>query len=231
MSICGALSVNSRFFLAFSIASLIKIGNDEQIIAVSSLHRKTMPKYIIFITQNGIVKKSFIEEYFKTNRNNGIKALNIQEGDKLVKILFQDNEDLLLLSQKGMSIRFKTSDIGAIGRVATGIRGMKLNEGDKVITAMSIHKETDYVAIFTKDGACKKVALNEYPIQMRNGKGTITSPTEIIGATMVDDNDNIAIFGSPNNLCISAKEISLLSKKAGGVKAIKSSIINSITKF
>lgn len=215
----------------FPISSLIKIENDENIIAVSSLHRKSAPKYILFITQNGIVKKSYLEEYFKVKRNTGIKALNLQEGDSLIKIIFQDEEDLLLLSEKGMSIRFKTSDIGAIGRVAVGIKGMKLNEEDKIIAAMPIHKETDYVAIFTKEGLCKKVKLNEYPIQSRNGKGTITSSSEIAGAAMVDDNDNIAIFGRPNNLCISAKEISLLSKKAIGVKALKTGIINSITKI
>ena len=213
------------------ISSLIKINTDEHIIAISSLHRKTIPKFIIFITQNGIIKKSYLEEYFKTKRNTGIKALNLQEGDSLVKISFQDEEDLLLLSENGMSIRIKTSDIGAIGRVATGVKGMKLNEGDKVISAMPIHKESDYVAIFTKEGLCKKVELKEYSIQMRNGKGTITSLNKIAGAVMVDNDDNIAIFGRPNNLCIPVKEISLLSKKATGVKSIKTGIINSITKI
>ena len=70
------------------ISDLVKIDKDENVIAVSSLHRKSTPKYIIFVTKNGLVKKSFLEEYTKTNRNSGIAALKIAEGDNVVDILF-----------------------------------------------------------------------------------------------------------------------------------------------
>lgn len=212
------------------VSSLTKISDKEEIMAVSSLHRKTAPKYVIFITEKGMVKKTLLEEYFKTNRNSGIQALTLAEGDKLATVLFQDDEDLLIISKNGMSIRFKTSDIAPIGRVARGIKGIKLAEGDVVRSAMPVHKETDNVAIITTNGLGKKVALADYPVQGRNGKGTITSDSEVAGAAMVDDEDNILMVGRPNSLCISVKDIPLLGKKAQGNKMIKSGSIVSISK-
>ena len=107
------------------ISDLVKLDKGERVVAVSSLHRKSTPKYIIFITKNGMIKKSYLEEYTKTNRNNGISALKVKEGDEVCDILFQDEEDLILVTELGMAIRFKTDDIAAVGRTAMGVRGMK----------------------------------------------------------------------------------------------------------
>lgn len=213
------------------ISSLINMGEDEKIIAISSLHKKTMPKYAIFITEKGMIKKSYLEEYLKLRKGTGTKAIKLQEGDRLIKILFQDEEDLLLLSKKGFALRTKSTSISTMGRIAMGVKGMKLTEGDSVVSAMSIHKEDDYVAIFEHNGMCKKVKLTEFPMQLRYTRGVIAASDEIAGAAMVDDKDNIAIFGTPNNVSISVKDISLLSRHAMGVRAIKAGTINSITKL
>ena len=213
------------------ISSLINMGEDEKIIAISSLHKKTMPKYVIFITEKGMIKKSYLEEYLKLRRGTGTKAIKLQEGDRLIKILFQDEEDLLLLSKKGFALRTKSTSISTMGRIAMGVKGMKLTEGDSVVSAMSIHKEDDYVAIFEHNGMCKKVKLTEFPMQLRYTRGVIAASDEIAGAAMVDDKDNIAIFGTPNNVSIPVKDISLLSRHAMGVRAIKAGTINSITKL
>ena len=213
------------------ISNLVKLAAGENIMAVSSLYRKSIPKYIIFITEKGYIKKSNLNEYIRINRKSGIKALNLEEDDKLVTALFQDDEDLLLISKKGMSIRFRTSDINPIGRAARGVSGMKLAEGDSIIAAMSVHKETDNVAIVCKNGCGKKVTLSDFQLQGRNGKGTICSDTEVAGATMVDDNDNILIMGKPNNVCISVKDIPLLGKRGLGNILIKGSTISKITKI
>lgn len=219
------------------INSLVKLEPNEKIIAITSLHRKTTPKFIIFITKNGMVKKSYLEEYTKTNRNTGIAALNVKEGDSVVNILFQDEEDLLLVTKGGMSIKFETKDIGAVGRVAMGVKGINLSEGDEIVSAMSVHKITDQVGIFTSKGLGKKVKLEDFPSQRRGGKGTIVyKPTEqtgnVIGATMLSDEDNILLCGNKSSICISAKDVPILSKVGQGNIMIKSGqTIMSMTKI
>lgn len=219
-----------------SFNELVKLGNEEEVIAISSLHRKTMPKYVIFVTKNGIIKKSYLEEYTKTNRNTGISALNLKEGDSVVDIIFQDDEDMIIITKEGMSIKFATKDIAAIGRVAAGVRGIKLNEGDEVVAALPIHKETDSVAIFTSAGMGKKVSIKEFPIQTRGGKGTIVykpseATGEVVGAAMVSDEDNLLLCGTKSNICISAKEIPLIGKTGLGNIMVKNNKVTSITKL
>ena len=219
------------------IGTLVKLEPNEKIIAITSLHRKTTPKFIIFVTKNGMIKKTYLEEYTKTNRNTGIAALNVKKGDSVVNILFQDDEDLLLVTKNGMSIRFDTKDIGAVGRVARGVKGVKLSEGDEIVSAMSVHKTTDQVGIFTSKGLGKKVELKDFPAQKRGGKGTIVyKPTEqtgnIIGATMLSDEDNILLCGNKSSICISAKDVPILSKVGQGNIMIKTGqTIMSITKI
>ena len=207
------------------ISSLVKLDNDERVMAISSLHRKSTPQYIIFVTKNGMIKKSYLEEYTKTNRNTGIAALNVKDGDEVVDIIFQDDEDMVLVTKNGMSIKFATKDVTPIGRVAAGIRGIKLKENDSVVRALSVHKNTDTVAIITQDGIGKRVKINDFPIQARNGIGTICSKKEIIGAEMVDDEDILMLNGKQHTLCIKTSEIPILSKQADGNICMRENIV------
>ena len=217
------------------ISDLVKIDKDENVIAVSSLHRKSTPKYIIFVTKNGLVKKSFLEEYTKTNRNSGIAALKIAEGDSVVDILFQDDEDIVIITKNGMSIRFETKAINPIGRLAMGVKGITVAEGDEVVAAMSVHKETDNVAVFAEGGLGKKCALKDFPVQGRGGKGTVVykpsnASGKLVGAAMIDDDDNILLVGITSSICISAKEVPLLGKPSQGNILIKNKVM-SVTKI
>lgn len=202
------------------ISDLVKLDKGERVVAVSSLHRKSTPKYIIFITKNGMIKKSYLEEYTKTNRNNGISALKVKEGDEVCDILFQDEEDLILVTELGMAIRFKTDDIAAVGRTAMGVKGMKLNDGDTIVKSMSVHKETDTLAIICSNGLGKKIELSELPVQGRNGKGVIVYKPEnedyIAGCALVSDDDNLLLSGSTNSICISIKDVPLTGRTAAG---------------
>ena len=112
------------------ISDIVKIADDEKVIAVTSLHRTSMPKYAIFITKNGLFKKTYLEEYMKTKRNAGIAAMTVREGDSVVDIIFMDEEDMVIITKDGMSIRFTTSDINSVGRIAQGVKAIKLNDGD-----------------------------------------------------------------------------------------------------
>ena len=218
------------------ISSLVKLDNDERVMAISSLHRKSTPQYIIFVTKNGMIKKSYLEEYTKTNRNTGIAALNVKDGDEVVDIIFQDEEDMVLVTKNGMSIKFATKDVAPIGRVAMGVKGIKLAEGDEVIAALPIHKVTDQIAIFTDGGLGKKVDINELPTQARGGKGTIIyKPTEqtgnVVGSAMVSDEDLILLSGNKTSICFSAKDIPSLGKTGVGNIMIKNSRVLSVTKI
>ena len=218
------------------ISTLIPLENGEKVIAVTSLHRSSTPKYVIFITKNGMIKKTYLEEYMKVKRNAGILALNVKEGDAVVDIIFQDDEDLVLITKNGMSIKFKTDTITPIGRVAMGVKGIALKEDDEVVAGLPVHKETDAVGIFTEGGLGRKTALEEFPIQNRGGKGTIAyKPTEssgaVVGALMLSDEDNVLISGNYSSICISAVEVPLLGKTSTGNIMIKNNKVLSVTKI
>ena len=214
-----------------SVNSLIKLDKNEKVIAITSLHRKSTPKYVIFVTKNGMVKKSYLEEYTKTNRNTGIAALNVKENDEVVRIIFQDEEDMILLTKNGMSIKFATKEINPVGRAAMGVKGIKLSEDDEIVAALSIHKTSDTVAIFTENGLGKKVSLEDFPLQGRGGKGTICSKSSIIKGLMISNEDNILICGNKSSICISAKDIPLLSKISQGNILLKDNKVLSATKI
>ena len=212
------------------INTLVQLEPNEKVIAVTSLHRKTIPQYAIFITKQGMFKKTYLSEYMSAKRNAGIAAIKIKEGDSVANVIFQDDEEIIILTKKGMSIRFATKTIGAIGRLSVGVKGINLAEGDEVIAALPIHKDTDTVAIFTVSGMGKKVNLKEFPLQGRGGKGTIASKEEIAGAAMVSDEDNILLVGNKSSICISTTEVPLLTKTSSGNILIKNNRIVSITK-
>ena len=212
------------------INSLVQLESDERVIAVTSLHRQVLPKFAIFITKQGLFKKTLLTEYMSTKRNAGIAAIKIKEGDSVANVIFQDDEDIIIITKKGMSIKFPTKDIGTIGRLTTGIKGINLAEGDEVVSALPVHKETDNIAIFSVSGLGKKVNLKDLPLQNRGGKGTIISKEEIVGAAMISDEDNILVTGNKTSICISAKDVPLASKGSAGNILIKNNRVLSVTK-
>jgi DNA gyrase subunit A len=219
-----------------SINNIVQLEPGEKIIAVTSLHRKTMPKFAIFITKQGMFKKTFLNEYMTTKRNAGIAAIKIKEGDSVSNVIFQDDEDIIIITKNGMSIKFETKDIGAVGRVAMGVKGIKLNDGDEIVAGLPVHKTSDEVAIFSSTGLGKKVKLDEFPKQARGGKGTVVYKVNeqngyIAGAAMVSDDDNILISGNKSNICFSASEIPSLSRNSVGNILIRNNKVLSITKI
>ena len=215
--------------------TLIQLEATEKIIAVTSLHRSSTPKYAIFITKNGMLKKTHLEEYMKVKRNAGIAALTLKEGDSLIDIIFQDDEDMIIITENGMGIKFPTKEVAPIGRVAMGVKAIKLNEDDRVIKALPIHKETDNLAIILKTGKGKKIELSELPLQARGGKGVFVvkgeEDTTIAGAAMVDDTDNLLLSGNVSSICISATELPLLTRNSIGNILMKNNRVMIVTKL
>ena len=218
-----------------NIGALINIEPTEKIIAITNLARENHNKYVVFITKNGLFKKTLLEEYTKTKRSTGIAAINIKDGDSIANIELMDDEDMIIITRKGMSIHFSTKEIAAIGRVTAGVKAIKLADDDEVLVGLPIKNQNEKIAVFTKFGQAKKTGIEEFPPQGRGGKGVViykaTPGTgEVISATTVTDNDDILLIGK-TSICISAKDIPLLGRSALGNVMIKQGQLSSIVKI
>ena len=190
-----------------------------------------MPKYVVFNTKQGLFKKTLLEEYMSVKRSTGIQAIKLKEGDSIANVTFCDEEEFIIVTKQGMSIRFETASSAPIGRVTSGVKSIKLSENDEVLIGLPIHKDTDQLAVFTKNGYGKKTALEEFPVQGRGGKGLKCSGDEIIGAGLVSDEDNLLLVGIPNSICFSAKDVPSIGRVSLGNAMIKNSIFKKIVKL
>lgn len=216
-----------------NVNNLVNMESDEKIVAATSLHHKTDAKYVAFFTKKGLIKKTSLEEYTKVKRGTGIAAINIKEGDSLANVTFIADEDIVVVTREGMAIHFPTNEIAPIGRVTAGVKAIKLAEDDEVLVGLPIHKNTDYLAIFTQKGFAKKCSLDDVPLQLRGGKGVIMyKPTDVTGnitsAAMIDDEDDILLVGKPNSICIKSTEIPLLTRLSMGNIMMKGNVISAV---
>lgn len=216
------------------IGTLINMEADEKVIAATSLNRGSDAEYVLFFTKNGLIKKTSLSEYMKVKRSTGIAAINLKEGDSIANVTFAKEEEVIVITKKGMSIHFPTKDISPIGRVTAGVKAIKLAEDDYVIGGFPIRKET-HIAVFSEKGLGKKVLISEMTIQGRGGKGILiykpTSGTgEVSGATLMQEGDNILLVGRPNSIYISDSDIPELSRTSMGNIMIKDSNILSVVK-
>lgn len=204
-----------------SIGNLISFETGEKPMAYASLHHGTTAKYVFFVTEKGLVKKVPLDEYSKTKKTTGIIALTLNEGDRLADVTFIEEEEMILITKSGMSIRFNSKDLSPASRIAKGMKGIGLKEDDTVLKCLPIKHTTDNVLIVTKDGSSKQVVLSDFPIQNKGGKGLSCSKTEIAGAALVDPTDEILVVGDKTSIRVSSKEIPVLNRSAVGNSIIK----------
>ena len=218
-----------------SIKSLIAMDTDEVPVIMYSIYRDTDAKYVLFVTKNGLVKKTTLDEYVKTKKKTGIAAITIKESDELAAVSLIKDEPLVLVTSGGMSIKFDSAEVAPTSRTTSGIKGITLNKNDCVIAALPVRNGNDELAIFSANGLSKKFNLSELPIQKRAGKGLMCykpseSTGDVVSAVLVDDTDNVLILGDKGSICISAQEIPSLSRASIGNQVIKNSKINSVSK-
>ena len=214
-----------------NLATLIKLNGNEKIMYVTSQFRESDAKYVVFFTKNGLIKKTKLDEFKSTKKTTGIQAIKFKEGDSLANVTLLNDEDVIVLSKKGMAIKFKTTDITPIGRVAAGVKAIKLKEGDEVLVGLPISANND-MAVFTTAGLGKRVKTSDIPVQNRGGVGVVISEASALaGGALVDDTDFIYIMGTPNSICIEAKTISRLGRLAAGVQVINGSNIRGVVKL
>ena len=213
------------------INNLINLEPQEQVIAINSFERNNNAKFVFFITKKGQIKKTSIEEYKSIKRTTGIVAIKLNDGDSIANVVFANDEDFIIITEKGMSIHFETKSISAISRNTIGVKSIKLDDNDLVLIGLPI-KEQKYIAIVTETGLGKRVKVTDLPPQGRAGRGIyIYKGANIIGAELVNDEDNLLIIGNPNSICISSSDLPILSRIGIGNQVIKNSIIQSIVKI
>ncbi len=229
------LPVGTNVSVGQSIKSLIAMDTDENPTLIYSIYRDTDAKYVLFVTKNGIVKKTALEEYIGTKKKTGIAAINLKENDTLASVSLIKDEDLILVTKNGMAIKFNSMEISASGRATSGVKGITLKDDDCVVSALPVRNSNDQLAIISEKGLGKKIDLKELVIQKRAGKGLIVyKPTDASGkiacCALVADEDSVLIAGKVNNICISAKDIPLLSRGSLGNQLIKGTDITSVSK-
>lgn len=217
------------------VGTLINMDQDDEVIAITSLARSNTAKYVVFFTKRGLMKKTLLSEYTTIKRSTGIAAIKINEGDSIANVEFINEEDILVITKNGMSIHFESKNVNPIGRIAAGVKTIKLDENDEVITGLPINSDNDIVAIFSTKGYGKKTSIKEFTVQGRGGKGlVIYRPSavygEIVGAAVVSDKDTILLSGQPNSICIASTDLPLLTRTSFGNIMVKSNI-SSIVKF
>lgn len=157
------------------IVNLLKLDEGETIQTIINARKEDVAnKYFFFTTQQGIVKRTSVSE-FSNIRQNGLRAINLKENDELINvILIDENEDVIIGTRTGYSVRFKVNAVRNMGRTATGVRGVNLREGDKVVGASRIVNGQE-VLIITEKGYGKRTEASEYPTKGRGGKGIKTA--------------------------------------------------------
>ena len=215
-----------------NLATLLKLNPNEKIMYVTSQFRETDAKYVVFFTKKGLIKKTKLEEFKNTKKTTGIQAIKFKDSDSLANVTLLNDEDVVVITKKGMGIKFVTKDIAPIGRIAAGVKAIKLKEGDEVLVGLPISKRHDNdLGVFTTSGLGKRVKTSEIPTQNRGGVGVIISENSMAGAALINDSDNLLIIGRPNSICIEANGISVMGRIAAGVQVVNGSKIERVIKL
>ena len=196
----------------------------EIICAITSANKKTDKPYILFFTKKGMVKKSELTEYNIT-RNVGLKALTLDEGDEIVNVLFTDSDKVGILTEMGNFLIIETEDIRAIGRIAKGVKAVKLNDGDAVASARAIPKDTTMIASISGNGLFKKTNISEFSVQGRGTKGAKIQKLND-GDWMADfypivRDGEVLVASTHACIKLTTNDIPIFSKGALGNKSIK----------
>ena len=205
------------------ISNLFLFG-EEQFCNLCGVNKKNAKPFILFVTKNGMLKKSNLSEY-NIKRSGSAKALTLDEGDEIVSVLFVNSEKIGLLSAGGNFLITTTSDIRPIGRTTKGIKGMKLNEEDYVISAHIIPEDTVSIMSVSGEGNAKQTKISEFATQGKNTKGArlqkITSEDWMADFKPIVNETEVSIASTSSTLKIKVNEVAMLSRGAQGSRAIK----------
>jgi DNA gyrase subunit A len=207
------------------VANLLAFQPEERIAQVIQIQSYEDAPYLVLATQNGLVKKSRLTD-FDSNRSGGIVAINLRGTDELVgAVLCSSEEDLLLVSALGQSIRFSATDeaLRPMGRATSGVQGMRFNADDRLLS-LNVVREGIYLLVATSGGYAKRTAIEEYPVQGRGGKGVLTVMYDrrrgrLVGALIVDDDSELyAITSGGGVIRTVARQVRKAGRQTKGVR-------------
>jgi DNA gyrase subunit A len=208
------------------IVNMFPLEEGEKITAVVPVKEFDQNHYVFMATAQGTVKKTPLDE-FSRPRPSGIIAVGLDEGDYLVGVALTDGKyDVMLFSSEGKAIRFEEGDVRPMGRQATGVRGMKLGEGRRVVCMLVAHDETKSVLTATENGFGKRTPIAEYTRHGRGGQGMIAIQASerngaLVGAVLVDDHDEVMLISTGGVLIrTSVSQIREMGRSTQGVTLI-----------
>ncbi len=206
------------------VANLLALQPEEYVVKVLDLKDYQQEPYLVMATKNGLVKKTALELY-DTARTGGIIAIKLREGDELINaMLVSEENDVLLVSRKGMSIRFSAANdsMRPMGRDTSGVIGMAFRKGDQLLSA-SVIGESGFVFVVTEGGYAKRTSADQYRVQKRGGIGIKVAKLDekrgdLVGALMVDETDEVlAVLSSGKVIRSSANEVPAKGRDTMGV--------------
>ena len=207
------------------IANLLPLQPDEKVAQILDISDYRQAQYLVLATREGLVKKTALTEY-DTNRQAGIIAVNLREGDELVSAMLADESDhVFCVSHLGMSLRFEANDeaLRPMGRSTSGVKGMSFRDGDYLLTAAVTSSDDAYVFIVTEGGYAKRTSVSQYRIQKRGGLGIKVAKLNeerggLAGALLVhDDEEVLVILGSGKVVRSNVAEVSVTGRDSMGV--------------
>ena len=208
------------------IINLLPLEAGEKINAVLAVRSFEADQYIFMATESGTVKKTPLVDYSRP-RANGIIAVDLKAEDKLVDVaLTSGNADILLFSSAGKVIRFNEQDVRSMGRISRGVRGMRINPGEKIISLIIVHEDDGAILTATEFGYGKRTLLSEYRVQGRGGQGIISIQTserngQVVGAVHVQEMHQIMLITNGGTLVRTpVEDVSIVGRNTQGVTLI-----------
>ena len=211
-----------------AIVNLLKLDGDEKVSTIIPIQNFAEGKYLLFATRNGMIKKTALTEYV-SGRTTGLLSITLKDDDELIDVRLTDGQDnVVLVTRRGIAITFTEKDVRPIGRVSQGVIGIKLDKDDYVIGMESIIENSKKTLLaITENGFGKRTELDEYRVQARAGRGVITYKVtpktgEIVGVRIVDDTDDVMLITDTGTIIrIHASEISVLGRSTQGVTLMR----------
>ncbi len=208
-----------------AIVNLLQLNPGEKISAMIPIHAFEEGKDLFMITKKGIAKKTPIMEFCNV-RKNGLAAISLRDDDELIEVKTTDKDsEIFLVTKYGMCIRFKETDVRAMGRVAMGVIGMNLDDGDEIV-GMQLDSQGNSLLIVSEKGMGKRTALDEFSVQKRGGKGVkcykISEKTgNVVGVKAVNDDHEIMMITTEGVIIqMAVNDISMIGRNTSGVKMI-----------
>lgn len=244
---CYEIPEGDKNFKGRAIQNMLNIDSDDSVNAMLRLRglddeEFVKSHYVVFATKNGTVKKTCLEAYSRP-RANGVNAINIVDGDEVVDVrLTNGKNELILANRNGRAVRFNESDVRVMGRVSTGVRGMRLDDGDDAVVGMIVVNDasSETVMVVSENGYGKRSQVEDYRKTSRGGKGvktlSITDKTGRLVAikNVTDQNDLMIINRSGIAIRLSVAECRVMGRATQGVRLInltkKNDIIASVCK-